>query len=74
MDSIIGIKGKDFIILAADTVNAYSVLRMKVPSWLIKNYEDKIWDLDGSKLLAMGGEHSDVLVFGDYIQKNLAFQ
>lgn len=23
--------------------------------------------------MAMGGEHSDVLVFGDYIQKNLAF-
>ena len=24
-------------------------------------------------MLAIGGEHSDVLVFGDYIQKNLAF-
>ncbi len=24
-------------------------------------------------MLALGGEHSDVLVFGDYIQKNLAF-
>ena len=23
--------------------------------------------------MAIGGEHSDVLVFGDYIQKNLAF-
>ena len=30
MDSLIGIKGKDFVILAADTTNAYSVLRMKV--------------------------------------------
>lgn len=30
MDSLIAIKGKDFIIMAADTVNAYSVLRMKV--------------------------------------------
>lgn len=30
MDSIIGIKGKDFVILAADTSNAYSVLKMKV--------------------------------------------
>ena len=30
MDSLIGLKGKDFIIIAADTVNAYSVLRMKV--------------------------------------------
>lgn len=24
-------------------------------------------------MLAIGGEHSDILVFGDYIQKNLAF-
>ena len=30
MDSLIGVKGKDFVILAADTTNAYSVLRMKV--------------------------------------------
>jgi len=36
MDSLIGIKGKDFIILAADTFNAYSVLKMKVFT-LIKN-------------------------------------
>lgn len=31
MDSLIGIKGRDFVILAADTFNAYSVLKMKVP-------------------------------------------
>ena len=31
MDSLIAIKGKDFVIVAADTTNAYSVLRMKVP-------------------------------------------
>jgi hypothetical protein len=36
MDSLIGVKGKDFIILAADTNNAYSVLKMKVNSILIK--------------------------------------
>lgn len=30
MDSLIGIKGKDFVIIASDTVNAYSVLNMKV--------------------------------------------
>lgn len=39
----------------------------------IQNYDDKIWNLDGEKLLAVGGEHSDVLVFADYIQKNLAY-
>lgn len=30
MDSLIAFKGKDYVILAADTFNAYSVLRMKV--------------------------------------------
>ncbi len=30
MDSLIAVKGKDFVIIASDTTNAYSVLRMKV--------------------------------------------
>lgn len=30
MDSLIGFKGKDYVIMAADTFNVYSVLRMKV--------------------------------------------
>ena len=30
MDSLIAFKGEDFVIVAADTTNAYSVLRMKV--------------------------------------------
>lgn len=30
MDSLIALKGKDFVIIASDTTNAYSVLRMKV--------------------------------------------
>ena len=30
MDSLIALKGKDFVIIAGDTTNAYSVLRMKV--------------------------------------------
>ena len=35
MDSLLGVKGKDFVILAADTNNAYSVLKMKVISFFI---------------------------------------
>ena len=30
MDSLIAFKGKDYVIVAADTFNAYSVLKMKV--------------------------------------------
>lgn len=36
MDSLLGVKGKDFVILAADTFNAYSVLKMKVISFFIR--------------------------------------
>ena len=73
MDSLIGIKGNDFVILAADTVDAYSVLKMKVHIYSYLHYEDKIWNLDREKILAIRGEHSDVMVFADYIQKNLAY-
>jgi 20S proteasome alpha/beta subunit len=34
MDSLLGVKGTDFVILAADTFNAYSVLKMKVLPFL----------------------------------------
>lgn len=30
MDSLIAFKGKDYVIMAADNFNAYSILRMKV--------------------------------------------
>lgn len=36
MDSLIALKGKDFVIIAADTTNAYSVLRMKVPPTIFR--------------------------------------
>lgn len=35
MDSTFAFKGKDFVILAADTVNVYSVMKMKVSLPLI---------------------------------------
>jgi len=41
MDSLIAIKGRDFVIVAADTTNAYSVLRMKVPSPLLRTTTTK---------------------------------
>jgi 20S proteasome alpha/beta subunit len=30
MDSTIAFKGKDFILMAADTTNVYSIMKMKV--------------------------------------------
>ena len=45
MDNIFAIKGKDFIILAADTTNIYSIMKMKVLSVLFRIMKTKygIW-------------------------------
>lgn len=34
MDSLVAFKGKDYVIMAADTFNAYSILRMKVSTMI----------------------------------------
>jgi len=51
MDSLIGLKGKDFVIIAADTINAYSVLRMKVPFALSRTMMIKFGTLMGKNFL-----------------------
>ncbi|EME31735.1 20S core proteasome subunit beta 4 [Galdieria sulphuraria] len=64
MDSVIALVGKDFVLSAADTSNARSVIVMK-------DDVDKIMELDSHKTLAMGGEPGDFVQFTEYIQKNL---
>jgi len=64
MDSLIGLVGKDFVLLAADTSSVRSVLRMK-------DNEDKIIPLDTHKLLATAGEVGDRTHFSEYIQRNI---
>jgi len=63
-DSLIGIKGKDYVLIAADSGAARSILKMK-------ENEDKLVALDGSKLLAGSGPVGDRVQFSDYIQKNV---
>jgi 20S proteasome subunit beta 4 len=65
MDTSIGIVGKDFVMIAADTSNARSVLRFTSEA-------DKIMALDTHKLMAYGGETGDYLAFSEMIQKNIA--
>ena len=65
-DSIIGIQGKDFVMVAADMTSSYSILKFKTN-------EDKILELDGKKLLAIGGPVGDRVQFGDYIDKNIRY-
>lgn len=64
MDSLFGIQGKDYVIVAADCAAAHSILKLK-------DDEDKIMNLDDDKLLGLSGEAADRLQYGDYMQKNI---
>ncbi len=65
MDSLIGIVGDGYALLAADTQQARSIM-------MLKSDEDKIMVLDDHKLLAGAGENGDRVQFTEYIQKNIA--
>jgi len=54
-----------FVLLAADTRAAHSILVFKAD-------EDKITKLDSHKLMASAGDHADRTVFAEYIEKNMA--
>jgi len=64
MDTVIGIVGKDFVIMAADKSRARSIVVMA-------NEEDKIMHLEKNKLLGASGVAGDCSQFCDFIQKNL---
>jgi len=64
MDSAIGVVGKDFVLLAADTSQARSILKMKGDL-------DKLFPLDSHKMLALTGEAADRENFAHYVQKNI---
>eukprot|EP01068_Selenidium_serpulae_P006850 Selendium_serpulae@DN4529_c0_g1_i1.p1 len=64
MDTLIGIKGDDFVMMAADTLSAFSIFRMK-------HDEDKIMVVDGDKVIGTSGPAGDRVQFGEYIRKNI---
>ncbi|KAL3648991.1 Proteasome subunit beta type-2-A [Castilleja foliolosa] len=65
MESVFGLVGKDFAIVAADTSAVHSIL-------VHKTNEDKIMVLDSHKLMGASGETGDRAQFTEYIQKNVA--
>ena len=65
MDSLIGIVGDGYVLLAADSAQGRSIVMMK-------GDEDKILNLDPFKMVAGAGDHGDKVQFTEYIQKNLA--
>lgn len=64
MECLIGIQGKDFVLVAADTVSARSIVSMK------QDY-DKMHKLSDKLLMLVTGESGDTVQFAEYIGKNI---
>jgi 20S proteasome subunit beta 4 len=64
MESLIGIVGADFILLAADRVAARSIVVMK-------GEEDKFRSLSPHVVMAYSGEPGDTVNFAEYIKRNV---
>lgn len=64
MDSVIGFIGKDFVIIAADGCGKDVIV--------VRDDIQKIYPLQGDRLLSIIGEGNDRQVLADYIQRNVA--
>ncbi|XP_055702793.1 proteasome subunit beta type-2 [Phlebotomus papatasi] len=65
METIIGLKGKDFVMIAADCSHAHSII-------LLKEDENKISKISDNLMMATTGESGDTVQFTEYIGKNIA--
>lgn len=64
MESLFGITGKDFVLLASDTLAARSIVAMK-------DNEDKSRALNPHTVLLYTGDSGDTVNFAEYIQRNV---
>jgi len=64
MECLIGIRGKDFVLLASDSVVGRSVVSMK------QDY-DKSFHLSNNLLMSVCGDSGDAVQFAEYIAKNI---
>lgn len=65
METILGIRGPDFVMLAADTTHASSIVVMK-------NDQNKIHKINDKLMIAAFGDSGDSVQFIEYIAKNIA--
>ncbi|EED84127.1 predicted protein [Postia placenta Mad-698-R] len=64
MDISFALTGKGYVIVAADTTAARSIVKMKTD-------EDKIKVLSPHLLMAFSGEPGDTLQFAEYVERNI---
>ncbi|BFU25668.1 proteasome subunit beta type 2, putative [Entamoeba histolytica HM-1:IMSS-B] len=65
MDSCIGIVGKDFVLMAVDGNSGRGVIT-------VRNDFNKIYPVQGNRLLTIIGEGNDRQVLADFVQRNIA--
>nr|CAH7735921.1 unnamed protein product [Callosobruchus chinensis]CAH7766579.1 unnamed protein product [Callosobruchus chinensis] len=64
MECLLGIKFKDFVLIAADMTAAQSIIVMKTD-------ENKLFKLSDKLVMAVSGESGDTTQFAEYIAKNI---
>ncbi|KAJ3329893.1 Proteasome subunit beta type-4 [Blyttiomyces sp. JEL0837] len=64
MEILLGITGKDFVLTAADSTSARSIV-------IQKQGEDKSRILNDHNLMVFSGEAGDTVQFAEYIQRNI---
>jgi len=64
MECLIGIRGKDFVLLAADTTAGRSIV-------VYKKDQDKMYVLSKRLVMAVVGDGGDTVQFAEYIAKNI---
>lgn len=64
MECLIGIQGKDFVLLASDTASCRSIVSMKQDT-------DKMHKLNDRLLMLVSGESGDTVQFAEFISKNI---
>ncbi|KAF8809599.1 20S proteasome subunit [Phlegmacium glaucopus] len=64
METSFALTGKGYVIMAADTTAARSIVKMKVD-------EDKIKTLSSHLLMAYSGEPGDTVQFAEFVERNI---
>lgn len=64
MECVIGIVGKDFVLMASDTNQAHSIVVMK-------HDDDKMFKINQHGAMLVTGDPGDKVQFAEYIQRNL---
>jgi 20S proteasome subunit beta 4 len=65
METLFGFVGSDYVLLVCDTAAKRSIVKM-LPD------DDKILEVDKTKLMGLSGDAGDRVNFSEYIQKNIA--